>query len=335
MIRSATILLAVALAACQPRPEIEARPTATTEAVEISSQLKASVPGVGPVDLRLVGAALHTRRGLQVIFTAKQLILVPLPNDPLGPVTAILDPDRKSLGTLSSEKYPAEHRQDFFLRIESERLGSLISSQPITVAARIASSPPTARYESVSGAVDFFRQDDPSRKTVLTVQSVVSDVQPARSQEVAITSRIATRVGGQSVSLVAVGTASHLLGGQSVIFTKKFLEARDPGPIVGPITIGLDPRRPSLGTLSSAKLPAEHRQSFYLEIRSERLGTLVADSPVVVAARIESSPPTATYKSVGSAVSFYKVGDASKKPVLVIDSVESDVTPPSQGHGSH
>lgn len=330
MIRSITLLLAVALAACQPRPEIAPRPTVTFEAVEISSQLRASVPGVGPVDLRLVGAALHTRRGLQITFTAKQLILLPLPTDPLGPITAILDPDRKSLGTLSSATFPAEHRQDFFLRIDSERLGSLVSTEPITVAARIDSSPPTARYESVSGPVDFFRQGDPSRKAVLTVQSVVSDVKPARSQEVAITSRIVTRVGGQSVNLVAVGTAAHVLGGTSVIFTRKFLEARDPGPIVGPITIGLDPRRPSLGTLSSARFPAEHRQSFFLEIRSERLGTLVADSPVVVAARIEGSPPTSTYKSLGSAVSFYQVGDASKKPVLVIDSVESDVTPPYQ-----
>jgi hypothetical protein len=168
---------------------------AAPQGVDVTSRLRGTVVGAGQVDLTLVGPAIHTQIGQRVIFTAKQLVVLDSGN--FGPLTVTLNPKRESVGTLASEKFPTEHRQDFFLRIQSERLGTLISDAPLTLTARIQSSPPTATYKSTSGDVVFFREDDPDRKPVLTVQAVTSEVKPAVSQAVDIKSRVTARVGGQ------------------------------------------------------------------------------------------------------------------------------------------
>ncbi|HEV8581991.1 MAG TPA: hypothetical protein VGX68_23215 [Thermoanaerobaculia bacterium] len=328
MNRSRILSLLVLFAALGPAAshpqDVPAAARATSQAVEITSRLKATVVGGGQANLTVVGVATHTQTGLTVIFNAKQLIAVD-PGD-IGPLTITLNPRQKSDGTLSSAKFPAVHRQNFYLLIRSERLGTLISDAPVTLSARIESSPPNTTYKSVGGAVKFYKEGDSRKKPAFIIQQVTSDVKPAASTAVDIKSRVAATVGDKRVELQLAGTAVHVLGGRSVIFTAKRLTAVNPGDI-GPLTFTLNPRRPSLGTLSSATFPARHEQNFFLQIQSERLGTLVSDAPLVVAAQIEKSPPAATYKSTGKPVQFYKQGDSGRKPVLTIETVESDVTP--------
>jgi hypothetical protein len=334
MSRSRILLLlalvaALALVACHPRPinppaEGTTGATGALQGVEITSRLKGTIAGAGQVNLTLVGTAAHIQSGLSVRFTVKQLVAVDPGN--FGPVTATLDPRRESVGTLSSRTFPMEHRQNFFLQIHSERLGTLVSDNPLTLSARIDSSPPTATYRSTGGDVQFYKEGDSSKKPVFTVQEVTSDVKPAASQAVDITSRVTARLADRQADLTFTGTAVHLLNGTNVLFISKTLVTTGPANL-GRITINLDPRRPSVGTLDSPTLPALHRQSFFLRIQNERLGTLVSDDPVVVEARIESTPPKATYRSVGQPVEFYKQGDPGKKPVLTFEKVESDVTP--------
>lgn len=176
-----------------------------------------------------------------------------------------------------------------------------------------------------------------NRSTVLSLPLLMlfSALAPAagRSQTgvgVEITSQLTGTVAGAGrVELKLVGPAVHTLNGRRVIFTAKRLVAVEPGDF-GPVTVTLNPGRQSVGTLASEKFPTEHRQNFFLLIRSEKLGTLVSDAPLTLSARIESSPPTATYKSDGKPVAFYKQGDSRKTPVLTIETVESDVTPGKQ-----
>lgn len=332
-ILAALVVVAGALtnAACHT-PKPNGRPTLdpapALEAVEITSQLRATVGGQS-TEITLVGVAAHSRNGLQVIFIVKELVLLE-PID-LGPLTVTLNPERRSIGTLTSETFPATHRQDFFLQIRSDRLGTLVSDAPLTLSSRIDGSPPTARYESSGGEVAFYKQGDPERRAVLTVQRVTSDVKPAAIQAVDMTSRVTVTVEDRQASLVFVGRAQHVLRGRNVLFIDKRLDARDPGDL-GPLAIVLDPRNPSVGTLGSDTLPALHRQSFFLQIQSERLGTLVSDHPVTVAARIDETPPTATYKLDGEPVAFYRQSDGQRQTVLTIEGVESDVTPARRGY---
>lgn len=315
------MVVALALGACHSLPP----PTRDTpQGVEITSRLSGTVVGAGQVNLTLVGTAAHIQNGLRVVFIAKQLVLQE-PGD-FGPLTATLNPGRESLGTLSSRTFPATHQQDFFLQINSEKLGTLVSDAPLTLSAQIESSPPTATYKSTSGNVEFYKEGDPDKKAVLTVQGVTSDVKPAASQAVDITSRVTARAADRQVDLRLTGTAVHLTSGRNVLFIAKRLVAVNPRDI-GPLTFTLNPRRSSPGTLSSDTFPARHRQSFFLQVQSEKLGTLVSDDPVTVEAEIRSSPPTATYKFAGEPVDFYKQGDPGRKPVLTIETVESDVTP--------
>lgn len=321
------LMVALALAACVHRPPVVTPPSDSEapQGVEVTSRLSGSVGGgAGQTELVFVGTAAHNRRGLQVIFTAKTLVL----RDPgnIGPITINLDPRLESLGTLSSGTFPATHRQDFFLQINSERLGTLVADAPLTLSAEIRSSPPTATYKSVGGNVEFYKEGDPSKKAVFTVHGVTSDVRPASSQAVDITSRVTARVADRQADLRLTGTAVHLTRSRNVLFTTKRLVAVSPGD-VGPLTITLNPRRSSVGTLSSDTFPARHEQSFFLQVQSERMGTLVSDDPVTLSAEIQSSPPRATYKSTSQPVAFYRQGDPDRKPVLTIESVESDVTP--------
>lgn len=316
----------LALAACHPRPDVTP-PEGGSErlvGVDITSQLKGTLAGGPSQEITFVGTAAHLQRGRQVIFRVKQLVAREIPG--LGPLTITLDPRRESTGTLDSPTPPATHQQNFFLQIQSQKLGTLVSTAPLTLSARIESSPPTARYESVGGEVAFFKEGDPEKRTVLTVQGVTSDVKPAASQEVEIKSRVTARLNGNPVSFQATGRAVHQLNGTSVIFTSKLLRVPDL-PEVGPLTITLNPRGQSIGILASERPPTEHRQSFFLLVQSDRLGTLTSDAPVIMAARIESIPARATYKLAGGPVDFYKQGDPGKKTVLTIDGVESDVAP--------
>lgn len=311
-----------AFAASQPKAAA-AGTSENQQGVQITSQVQGTAAGVGPVNITFTGTAAHIRSGLNVLFTIKQLVAV----NPgvLGPLSASLDTNRQSTGTLGSSTYPTTHRQNFFLRIKSDTLGMLISDSPLTLSATIQSSPPTATYRSASGNVVFYREGDPNKQAVLTVQSVTSDVKPAVSQEVNVTSSVTATTGTSSVNLQLVGRASHLLSGRNVLFIAKQLTATT-SPL-GPITVVLDSRQSSAGTLSSDTFPTTHTQNFFLEIQSQALGTLVADDPLVLSAKIDRTPPTATYNLVGKAVSFYQKGDASKKTVLTIQNVKSDVTP--------
>jgi hypothetical protein len=322
------LVAALASVAGHPQSPPKAAP-AGPQGVAITSRLAGTVAGGGQVNLTLVGVASHTQSGLSVLFTAKQLVAVN-PGD-LGPLTATLNPQQRSVGTLSSRKFPAEHRQKFFLQIHSEKLGTLVSDAPLVLAARIESSPPTATYKSTGGNVAFYKEGDRAKKPVLTVQEVSSDVKPAAAQAVDIKSRVTATVANKQVNLQLAGRASHLLNGTTVLFTAKRLVAVNPGRI-GPLTVTLNPRRTSAGTLASEKFPTEHRQSFFLQIQSKRMGTLVSDEPLTLVAHIDSTPPTATYKSEGKPVAFYKQGDRGKKTVLTFDTVESDVTPPKEGY---
>lgn len=321
------MVAALGLLACPPRPTTppDGAPTAPV-GVEITSQLTGTVAGGGQVNLTFVGTAAHIQTGLQVIFRFKLLTL----RDPgnIGPVTITLDPSRESTGTLSSRTFPATHRQDFFLQINSEKLGTLVADAPVTLSAQIDSSPPKATYKSVSGNVEYYKQGDPDKKAVLTVQAVTSDVKPAASQAVDITSRVAATVADRQVNLTLRGTAVHLRSGRNVLFIAKRLVAVDPGD-VGPLTFSLNPRRSSAGTLSSDTFPAHHQQSFFLQVESAKLGRLISDDPVIVEADIQSSPPKATYRFAGRPVAFYRQDDPGKKPVLTIDKLESDVSPPA------
>jgi hypothetical protein len=294
------------------------------QGVQITSQVQGTIAGVGNVNIIFTGSGAHTLNGLSVLFTFKQLTAS---TSPVGPLTASLDPSRPSDGSLGSSTFPTTHKQNFFLLIKSSTLGNQVSDAPLTLAATIRSTPPTATYKSTSGNVVFYRQGDPSKTPVFTVQGVTSDVKPAVTQTVNITSRVSATVAGSRVNLTVIGTGSHLLNGTSVLFINKLLTA-SASPI-GPISVSLDPSQNSAGTLSSTSFPADHTQSFFLQIDSQELGTLVADDPIVLSARIEKTPPTATYKSTSKAVSFYQKGDASKKTVLTIDGVDSDVSPQS------
>jgi hypothetical protein len=296
------------------------------QAVAITSQLSGTIAGGGAVRLTLSGVGVHTLTGLSVLFTAKQLVAVNPPGE-IGPLTVTLNPLHRSVGALKSRKFPTEHRQNFFLQINSERLGTLVSDAPVTLSARIESSPPTATYKSVSKDVGFYKQGDPGKKPVLTVTEVSSEVKPAASATVRIKSRVTAAVGDKKVELQLVGTASKVSSGTSVLFTRKALVSVNPPPEIGRLAVTLNPQHASVGTLASESFPTEHQQNFFLQIQNKRLGTLISDEPVTLSARIESSPPTATYKLTGKPVAFYKKGDREKKTVLTFETVESDVSP--------
>jgi hypothetical protein len=297
----------------------------TQQGVQISSLVQGTVAGGGNVSITFTGSAAHILSGLNVTFTVKQLVAK---TSPLGPLTASLDPSRPSTGTLSSQTFPAVHRQNFFLQIKSNTVGTLISDQPLVLTATIQSSPPTATYKSATGNVVFYRQGDPNKQPVLTVQSVTSDVKPAATQTVNISS-LATAVIGTTTSTVQfTGSANNLVSGQNVLFIAKNLTAVNPGPL-GSTTLSLDSRQSSDGTLSSNTFPATHTQNFYLQINSQNMGTLVADKPVTLSATIQGCPPNATYRSISQPVAFYRQGDPTKQTVLTLQSVTSEVTPPS------
>jgi len=296
------------------------------QGVQITSQVQGTATGVGPVNITFTGSAAHTQTGLNVLFTVKQLVAV----NPgvLGPLSASLNPNRASTGTLSSTTFPTQHRQNFFLRIKSDTQGTLISDLPLTLSATIQSSPPTATYKSATGNVVFYREGDPNKQPVLTVASVTSDVKPAATQTVNISSLVTASVGSSTATIQFVGSANNLVSGKNVLFIAKQLTAVNPGPL-GATTATLDSRQSSAGTLGSDTFPTTHTQSFFLQIQSQNLGTLIADAPVVLSATIQRCPPTATYKSISQPVSFYRQGDPTKQTVLTVQNVESDVTPPS------
>lgn len=315
-------LLALALALVA-MPAFAATGSSTQQGVQITSQVQGTVAGGGAVNITFTGSAAHTVSGLNVIFNVKQLVAV---NSVLGSASASLDTNRVSAGTLSSSTFPAVHRQNFFLRIKSSTLGTLISDLPLTLSATIQSSPPTATYRSATGNVVFYREGDPNKQPVLTVQSVTSDVKPAATQTVNISSLMTASVGTSTSTIQFTGSASDLVSGRNVLFISKQLTAVNPG-VLGATTATLDSRQSSDGTLSSDTFPATHTQNFFLQIQSQNLGTLVADTPVVLSATIQRCPPTATYKLIGKPVPFYRQGDPTKQTVLTIQDVVSDVTP--------
>jgi hypothetical protein len=315
-----TMVLALVLAAM---PALAQPPL---EGVSITSRVQANVGGA-VTNITFTGSGAHTRNGLNVNFTVKQLSAA---SSPLGPISASLDSARPSTGTLSSSTFPAVHRQNFFLKIKTSTVGTLISDVPLTLSATIRSSPPTATYTSTSGNVAFYREGDPNKQPVLTVQSVSSDITPAASQTVNISSLVTATVGTATTTVQFTGSATDLVSGQNVLFISKQLTAAN-SALLGPTTATLDSRQSSDGTLASAKFPTTHTQNFFLQIQSQNLGTLVADAPIVLAATIQGCPPNATYRFNTKPVPFYRQGDPNKETVLTIQDVVSDVTPSTAG----
>jgi hypothetical protein len=313
-------LLALALALVA-MPAFAATGGSTQQGVQITSQVQGTVAGA-VVNITFTGLGAHTVSGLNVIFTTKKLVAA---NSVLGSLSASLDPNRASLGTLSSSTFPAVHRQNFFLRITGSTVGTLISDLPLTLSATIQSSPPTATYRSATGNVVFYHEGDPNKQPVLTVQSVSSDVKPAATQTVNVSSVVTASIGTSTTTIQFTGSASDLVSGQNVLFISKQLTASS-GPL-GSTTVTLDSRQSSDGTLRSSTFPTTHTQNFFLQIQSQNLGTLVADAPVILSATIQGCPPSATYRLTGKPVPFYRQGDPSKLTVLTIQDVVSDVTP--------
>lgn len=307
------LVIAPALAVAQP----------PLQGVDITSRVQGTVAGGGAVNITFTGSGAHGRNGLSVNFTVKQLTAA---TSVLGPLSASLDPNRPSLGTLSSSTFPAVHRQSFYLKIKTATMGTLISDLPLTLSATIRSSPPTATYTSATGNVAFYREGDPNKQPVLTVQSVSSDIKPADSQTVNVSSLVTATLGTTTSTIRFNGSAVDLVSGKNVLFISKQLTAVTASPL-GATTVSLDSRQSSDGTLSSSTFPATHTQNFFLRIQSANMGTLVADAPVVLAATVQGCPPVATYNLVGKAVPFYRDGDPSKQTVLTIQNVASDVTP--------
>jgi hypothetical protein len=321
---------ALALALVVP-PAFAASASSPQQGVQITSQVQGTLAGGGSVNITFTGSAAATQSGLTTVFNVKQLTAA---SSALGPLSASLDPNRASTGTLASSTFPTLHRQNFFLKIKSATLGTLISDPPLTLSATIQACPPTATYKTATGTnVAFYREGDPNKQPVLTVQSVTSDIKPAATQTVNISSLVTANVGGTTATIQFTGSANNLVSGTNVLFIAKQLTAVNPGPL-GPTTVTLDSRQSSAGTLGSNTFPTTHTQNFFLQIQSQNLGTLVADTPVVLSATIQRCPPTAIYKLTGPPVSFYRQGDPSKQTVLTIQNVESDVTPPSGTSGS-
>jgi hypothetical protein len=297
---------------------------AASEGVSITSQVQGTLSSGAAVSITFTGLASHTRSGLTVIFNVKQLVAS---TTPLGSLSASLDANRASTGSLSSTTFPAVHRQNFFLRIKSSTVGNLISDTPLTLTATIQSSPPTATYKSPTGTnVVFYREGDPNKQPVLTVKSVTSDVRPAATQTVNVSSFVTASIGTSTTTIQFNGSANNLASGRNVLFTAKSLTAVNPG-ILGPTTATLDSRESSAGTLSSDTFPTTHTQNFFLQIQSQNMGTLIADTPVILSAQIQGCPPSATYQSISQPVPFYRQGDPNKQTVLTIQGVSSNVTP--------
>ncbi len=311
---SALVLALVALPAFAQPPQ---------QGVQITSQVQGTLAGGGAVNITFTGSAAATQSGLTTVFNVKQLTAA---SSTLGPLSASLDPKRASTGTLASTTFPTVHRQNFFLKIKSNTLGTLISDSPLTLSATIASCPPTATYKSATASVPFYREGDPNKRTVLTVQSVTSSIKPAATQTLNISSLVTASVGGSTTTVQFTGSASNLVSGRNVLFVAKQLTAVNPGPL-GTTTVTLDSQQSSAGTLGSTTFPTTHTQNFFLQIQSQNLGTLVADTPVVLAATISQCPPFATYRLSGPAVRFYRQGDPAKQTVLTIQGVSSEVTP--------
>lgn len=291
--------------------------------VQITSQVQGTLAGGGSVNITFSGSGAVTQSGLTTVFNVKQLTAA---SSALGPLSASLDPNRASTGALASSTFPTVHRQNFFLQIKSSTLGTLISDSPLALSARIQACPPTAIYKSATASVPFYRAGDPNKQPVLTVTSVSSDIKPAATQALNISSLVTASVGSTTTTVQFTGSASNLVSGTNVLFIAKQLTAVNPGPL-GPTTVSLDSRQSSAGTLGSTTFPTTHTQSFFLRIQSQNLGTLVADTPVVLSATISNCPPVATYRIAGPAVRFYREGDPAKQTVLTVQSVTSDVTP--------
>lgn len=291
----------------------------------ITSQLTGKLASGGKVQLTLSSVAVYTETDLKVLFSEMYMV-AENPGD-LGPLTVTLNRGRQSAGTLESRRRMAEHRQDFYLRIRSEKLGTLVSRDPLTLSARIESLPPTATYKSVSKDVQFYQEDDRDHKPVLTVQQVTADMKPASQQVIRLQSRITATVAGKKVEIQALGLASYILTGRRVFFTSNSFSPVDAPPEIGVFTASLNGDRVSAGTLAAATFPTEHRQDFFLLIVSKRFDRLVNDDPLTLSATIGHSPPTGTTYKLVKPVTFYQRGDKSRKPVLTFEAVESTVRP--------
>jgi len=309
-------------------PVFAATSSSSQQGVQISSQVTGKIAGVGATTLVLTGNGAHTLNGLSVIFNFKLLTLA---TSPLGSISASLDPSRPSTGSLRSTTFPTTHTQSFYLLLKTSSFGTLVSDSPLTLTATIQSTPPTATYRTGTGtSVVFYRQGDTAKQPVFTVDSVVSDVKPAATQTVNISSFVTANVGGTVSTIQFNGSAQNLVSGTSVLFINKNLTAVNPG-VLGATTAVLDTRQNSSGTLGSTTFPTTHTQSFYLQIQSANMGTLVSDSPIILRSTISSCPPNATYTYATKDVPFYRQGDPTKSTVLTISDVKSDISAPTQG----
>jgi hypothetical protein len=148
---------------------------ATSQTVHVSSVVTATV-GTSSATVQFVGTAVNQLTGRSVVFVNKDLVSTG--SSPLGTTTITLNSQHASTGTLASTTFPTVHTQNFFLQIQSQNLGTMVSDSPITLHASIQRCPPTATYTMTGPPVPFYHLGDPTKQTVMMVQNVVSNVTP-------------------------------------------------------------------------------------------------------------------------------------------------------------
>jgi hypothetical protein len=148
---------------------------ATSQTVHMTSFVTATV-GTSSATVQFTGTAVNQLTGLTVVFLNKDLVSTG--SSPLGSTTVTLNSQHASTGTLASSSFPTVHTQNFFLQIQSQNLGTMVSDSPIILHATIHGCPPTATYTMTGAPVPFYHLGDPTKQTVMTVQNVVSNVTP-------------------------------------------------------------------------------------------------------------------------------------------------------------
>jgi len=135
------------------------------------------------------------------------------------------------------------------------------------------------------------------------------------------------------VPFSVTGTATTRIAatGNPNLFATTMLSTSEFGTVsgLGDVTISLDPRFTSTGTVPSSSYPTLHQHSVHAQIVCRALGsrTLVSDDAIALEAPIDNGPPTATYVKTGNPVAFYALGDASKTTVATLTEFTVDVQP--------
>ncbi|HWJ92112.1 MAG TPA: hypothetical protein VNR87_13420 [Flavisolibacter sp.] len=103
-------------------------------------------------------------------------------HDELGKMTVSLKENKDHAGTITpvniGSSFPAINRNTYFFKMEIENFGTLISEKPAIVEALIDSVPPSATYEFKNGPLNFYMENDPSKRTVMVLEGAQTEVRP-------------------------------------------------------------------------------------------------------------------------------------------------------------